>query len=82
MSWQASKGRGVLVVMSVKNGVRPLLNYSISHFQIQACGLHDKKCGLNNIHVLKNKIPAPTMGPHSGECGKSVDIGMAQSAAT
>lgn len=31
-----------------------------------------KKCGLSDQQGLKNDTPAPTTGPHIGECGKSM----------
>lgn len=33
-----------------------------------------KKCGLSDQQGLKNDTPAPTTGPHIGECGKSMGV--------
>lgn len=61
--------RGVLVGVSVENGVRSLLNHSILTLSGSGRWVWTKKWGLNNPHGLKNETPAATVEAHTGEVG-------------
>lgn len=61
--------RGVLVELSVENGVKSLLNHSILTFSGSGMWVQTKKWGLNNQHGLKNETPAATVEAHIGDVG-------------